>query len=212
MLWVETENRQPIVSKEEYLKASFKLVDNVATRAAGDILNATGEIRGRGNTSWEREDIPKKQFRIKLSEKLSLLGEPADKSWVLISNYLDKSMLRNKMAFHISSLSNLDYTPRSHFVELILNGHYWGTYQLCEKLKISKHRVNVGNDGFLLELDSGAERSGDPFVKTPHLPFPVCIKDPDVQTGDENYLYVQDFLNRIDSILYSGDFKNPDTG
>lgn len=38
MLWVETENRQPIVSKEEYLKASFKLVDNVATRAAGDIF------------------------------------------------------------------------------------------------------------------------------------------------------------------------------
>lgn len=212
MLWVETENRQPIVSKEEYLKASFKLVDNVATRAAGDVLNATGEIRGRGNTSWEREDIPKKQFRIKLSEKLSLLGEPADKSWVLISNYLDKTMLRNMMAFYISSLSNLDYTPRSHFVELILNGHYWGTYQLCEKLKISKHRVNVGNDGFLLELDSGAERSGNPYVKTPHLPFPVCIKDPDVQTGDENYLYVQDFLNRIDSILYSDDFKNPNTG
>ena len=57
MLWAGTENRQPIVSKEEYLKASFKLVDNVATRAAGDILNATGEIQdaeiphGRGKIS-----------------------------------------------------------------------------------------------------------------------------------------------------------------
>ena len=83
--------------------------------------------------------------------------KPKDKSWVLLANFADKTMLRNYLAFYMGRISNLDYTPRSHFVELMLNGRYNGTYQLCEKLKISGDRVNVGDDGFLMEIDARAK-------------------------------------------------------
>lgn len=55
-------------------------------------------------------------------------------------------------ALYLGKISNLEYTSSSHFVDLFLNGKYDGTYQVCEKMKISNHRVAVGDDGFLLEV------------------------------------------------------------
>lgn len=209
VLWIETEGRIDISSKEEYVDASFKLVEDVTTRAAGDIIEMKCQIKGRGNSSW---DAPKKSYRIKLEKKASLLGEPSDKSWVLIANYYDKSMLRNQTAFFISKLSALDYTPRFHFVDLFFNGYYWGTYMLGDKLKISDNRVNVGKDGFLLEADERAERENAIFFRTERLPQPINIKDPDVEFGDENYNYVKDYFQNAENALYSDNFRDPEIG
>lgn len=208
VLWIETEGRADVTSKETYLNASLKLIEDVKTRAAGDITEETITIRGRGNTTWS---MPKKPYQIKFNEKTSLIDEPADKTWVLLANYSDKTMVRVSTAFYMGQISNLDYTPRSHFVELILNGQYNGTYLLCEKPKIAKHRVNVGDDGFLLEIDAKAT-SDDITFKVSHLSQPVNIKDPDVKIGDENYTYISKHIEMIDSVLYSPDFTDEDTG
>ena len=208
VLWIETEGRADVTSKETYLNASLKLIEDVKTRAAGDITKEAITIRGRGNTTWS---MPKKPYQIKFNEKASLIDEPADKTWVLLANYSDKTMVRVSTAFYMGQISNLDYTPRSHFVELILNGQYNGTYLLCEKPKIAKHRVNVGDDGFLLEVDAKAT-SDDITFKVSHLSQPVNIKDPDVKIGDENYTYISKHIEMIDSVLYSPDFTDEDTG
>ena len=208
VLWIETEGRADVTSKETYLNASLKLIEDVKTRAAGDITEEAITIRGRGNTTWS---MPKKPYQIKFNEKTSLIDEPADKTWVLLANYSDKTMVRVSTAFYMGQISNLDYTPRSHFVELILNGQYNGTYLLCEKPKIAKHRVNVGDDGFLLEVDAKAA-SDDITFKVLHLSQPVNIKDPDVKIGDENYTYISKHIEMIDSVLYSPDFTDEDTG
>lgn len=208
VLWIETEGRADVTSKETYLNASLKLIEDVKTRAAGDITKEAITIRGRGNTTWS---MPKKPYQIKFNEKTSLIDEPADKTWVLLANYSDKTMVRVSTAFYMGKISNLDYTPRSHFVELILNGQYNGTYLLCEKPKIAKHRVNVGDDGFLLEVDAKAA-SDDITFKVSHLSQPVNIKDPDVKIGDENYTYISKHIEMIDSVLYSPDFTDEGTG
>ena len=96
IIWIETPDRAEIVSKEEYLSGSFKLVENVRTRSAGDIVEAGVNIKGRGNSTWA---LPQKPYRLKFNEKVSLLDEPADKSWVLLANYYDKTQLRNQLAF-----------------------------------------------------------------------------------------------------------------
>lgn len=207
VLWIETEGRADVTSKETYLNASLKLIEDVKTRAAGDITKEAITIRGRGNTTWS---MPKKPYQIKFNEKTSLIDEPADKTWVLLANYSDKTMVRVSAAFYMGQISNLDYTPRSHFVELILNGQYNGTYLLCEKPKIAKHRVNVGDDGFLLEVDAKAA-SDDITFKVLHLSQPVNIKDPDVKIGDENYTYISKHIEMIDSVLYSPDFTDEGT-
>lgn len=193
----------------EYIDAHMKLREMTEDGNTASAIEADLQIKGRGNTTWS---FPKKPYRLKFTEKISLLGEHKDKSWVLLANYADKSMLRNRLAFIMSDMSNLEWTPSSHFVEVILNGEYIGTYQLVEKIKVSKHRVNVGDDGFLLEIDQRAPSSGDIYFTINHLEQPVKLREPDVAEGDANYNYVKSFIAKADEMLFSGNFTDPENG
>lgn len=213
VLWIDTDGRQEIVSKEEYLKAHLKLVENAKTRGAGDILERDVNIKGRGNSTWRYEDLKKKPYRLKFDEKVSMLDEPKDKSWCLLANYADKTMLRNHIGLFMGKISKLDYTPSDHFVELFLNGRYNGTYQLTDKIKQAKNRVNVGDDGFLLEIDHIAWSESDSrWFRTKHLQCPVNIKDPDVEYDDDNYNYIKSFVINAEEVLYSSQFTDPNEG
>lgn len=81
VLWIETEGRADITSKEEYLNAHFKLVEDVRSRSVGEVIETDVKIKGRGNSTW---GMPKKPYALKFNEKVSLLNEPQDKSWVLL--------------------------------------------------------------------------------------------------------------------------------
>lgn len=208
---INTAGDVPITSKEYYLNAHMSLTEDVRTRAAGEVIEADVQIKGRGNSTWKR--WPKKPYRLKFNEKISLLGEHKDKSWVLIANYADKSALRNHTALYMGKISNLDYTSSSHFVELILNGQYDGTYELCEKMKISNHRVAVGDDGFLLEVDGRAPEKGDStYFYVAHMDKPINIEDPDVEKDDANYTWVHNYVANADAVLYSDYFTDPNYG
>ena len=210
MMTITTDGLQEVTSKETYIGATLSLREDVRTRAAGDYVESRVNIKGRGNSSWKNA---KKPFRLKFDEKISLLDMHKDKSWVLIPNFSDKSMLRNSLSFYMSSISNIDYTPKSHFIDLTFNGKYWGTYQLCEKLKIAKHRVNVGDDGFLFEIDFRCLSEADArYFTVPHLESVVNIKDPEVEYGDANFRYAKDFVNKADEALFSNNFTDPATG
>jgi hypothetical protein len=209
ILWIDTDNEQPIDSKEVYINAHFRLKEDVVTRGVGSVIDVDGQIRGRGNSTWT--NYPKKPYRLKLKSKTSLLDMPEDKNWVLLANYSDKTLMRNDIALYLGEQSKLDYTPRNHFVEVILNGSYIGNYQLTEQIKISKNKVAVGDNGFLLEVDAKAA-SDDVTFRVSHLSKPINIKDPDVTKGDEDYNFVVDFVTKADEALFSENFKDKDTG
>lgn len=207
IIWIETDNREDIISKEEYLNATFRLEDNGTTRSFD--IEANVMIKGRGTSSW---DAPKKGYRLKFDNKVSLLNEPNDKSWVLIANYFDKTMIRNSISYYLGAISNLDYSPSFHFVELMLNGRYNGTYMLADKLKISKDRVNVGDDGFLVEIDAEVLYEGGTFFTTDSILSPISIKDPEVEVGDDNFVYLQQFFQSAEHTLFSDIFKDTNEG
>ncbi len=208
VVWVETEGRREIALKEKYLKASFRLDGGVSTFGAEEAMPDSVSIRGRGNSTWT---MPKKPYQLKFDKDVSLLGEPGDRSWVLLANYADKTFLRNHLAFYMGGISTLDYTPRFHFVELMLNGEYMGTYQLGEKVKVGEYRVNVGDDGFLLEVDSKAG-DGEVTFFTSHLAQPVNIKAPDVSVGDADYEYVRNYVQTAEDALYADNFTDENEG
>lgn len=210
---IDTETGNFINSKVTYVNAHMKLTEDVKTRGAGDVLEADLQIKGRGNSTWGVSTWPKKPYRLKFNEKVSLLGEHKDRSWVLLANFADKSAIRNHVAFYMGKISNLEYTSSSHFVELFLNGRYDGTYEVCEKIKISNHRVAVGDDGFLLEVDTRApEESDSRYFYVYSLDNPVNIKEPETQYGDANFNYIEDYLNKVDVALYGYNFTDPDKG
>lgn len=206
IVYIDTEEKQPIESKDEYVKGTIRIVSNNVNGIPD--FESVMKIKGRGNTTW---GMPKKPYKIKFDSKVSLLGEPEDKEWVLLANYADKTQLRNEIAFFMGEMSVLEYTPRTNFVEVVLNGVYNGTYQLGEQLKISKNRVNVGDDGFLLEIDGKAAEEDITF-KVSHIGQPINIKDPDVEVGSDDYNFVVNYLNTTDQVLFSEDFADPVEG
>ena len=207
VIYINT-NDVPIDSKENYVSATIKVVDNNGLRES-TIFESDVDIRGRGNSTWK---MPKKPYRLKFNKKTSLFGEPAEKSWVLLANYMDDACgIRNAAALSIGHLSDLEFTATTHFVEVFLNGSYNGTYQLCEHMQISENRVNVTDNGYLLEADQYSRLdSGDVYFRTERIL--INIKDPDVEMGSAKFNWIKDYVNEVENVLYSDDFADPETG
>lgn len=174
------------IVKASYTKASVYLGGgdaSVCDYAMEESLLVSGKIKGRGNSSWGE---PKKGYTVKLDKKASLLGMSKSKGWALIANYGDKSLLRNAMASYLATESGVAYVMKVRPVDLWLNGEYWGTYNLTEKVDIEKERVNISkvpdlaegetiddvaaaSVGYLLEFDGHVLEVKSPNGKTVKL-------------------------------------------
>ncbi|HTF95160.1 MAG TPA: CotH kinase family protein [Cellvibrio sp.] len=156
-LSITTDGGVPIISREDYVAGQFSL-----NGTGGEAVSGTLEIRGRGNSTW---GWPKKPYRLKLTNSISLGGMPASKHWVLLANYADKTLMRNDITFMFSKSVGMEYTPRAQYVEVKLNGEYQGVYQLVEHIRVAKDRVNIPeikvadtdaeniSGGYLMEID-----------------------------------------------------------
>lgn len=128
------------------------------------IASAAAKVKVRGNwtTSYD-----KKPLRIKFETKQSMTGLNGGeyKNWLLLAEYKDFSMLRNKTALQLAEeiLGNDGfYAADSRLVEVNINGEYWGVYLLTELQQINGGRVEItepekdytGTDiGYFLEYD-----------------------------------------------------------
>ncbi|MBQ4225380.1 MAG: CotH kinase family protein [Oscillospiraceae bacterium] len=126
--------------------------------------DAKVKVRGNWTTTYD-----KKPLRIKFSEKQEMLGLNGGnkfKDWVLLAEYKDGSMQRNKTIYDVSrdilGAEGL-YAPDCEFVEVEINGDYRGVYLLTEQQQVRKNRVNItdveqgytGTDiGYFLEMDT----------------------------------------------------------
>lgn len=114
------------------------------------MLNAEGgteysgnieKLTAHGNSSWDYSK--KKPYNLKLPQKENLYGMGKAKKWALLANYLDHSMLRNKLTEEMCKVAGMDHVMDSVFVDLYADGSYRGTYQLYERVQIQKYRINI---------------------------------------------------------------------
>lgn len=138
VLYIDTENRAPIVSKEEYLNATYRL-----DPMGAEDVEALGseeeplpmQIRGRGHSSWKGA---KKPYKIKLEKKTALMGMAKNKHWALL-----KPSENSIAGFQLGRLAGMGWTPSLRPVEVVLNGDYIGLYFLTETIRIDENRVNI---------------------------------------------------------------------
>ena len=110
-------------------------------------------IRLRGATSGNK---PKKSFNIELvkdgeSQDVHLLGYRKDDDWILASEYIDHSRMRNRVLMDLwTSVDDLPYAKdnnyqgngtQGEFVELFINGAYYGL--MCFTDKIDRKKLNL---------------------------------------------------------------------
>ena len=208
VVYLVTDGYTAVTSKETYIKATFTLTEDIETRGPGDSWTARVRIKGRGNSTWT---LAKKPYKLKFDEKVSILGEPKDKTWLLLANYTDKTMVRNATAFFMGHNSNLPYTTRAHFVEFFMHDVHQGVYQLCEDKDVSKDRINLSENGYLLEIDSKAAE-GDVTFNINTIAAPINIKEPEIAVGSEQYNLVKNHMTEIENVLYGANFADPENG
>ena len=207
---INTENNAEILDKENWIPAQMK-IDGFKQF---DSYEGTTSIRGRGNSTW---GYPKKPYALKLDTKSEILGMPSHKRWVLLANYMDRTLIRNYVAFEIAKRTELEWTPRGQFVEVVLNGDHLGNYFLCEQIKVDKNRVNITEmkssdldeesitGGYLIEMDTYYDEVNK--FKSEIFDLPVMLKDPEEDVlQQEQFDYIQNYFNNFEKLLTAYDF------
>ena len=210
VLYLDTENKKSINSKTDYVKAAVTVWEE--NTGFGEPVEC--QVRGRGNTTWE---WPKKPYLVKLDSKESFLGMKKHKRWILLANFMDRTMMRNLIAMKVSSMTSLDWTPSCTPVELVLNGSHKGNYLLIEQVRVDKDRVPA-TDGFMLECDFHYDNEVqwiDPHGSCNQMEsgIPFSVKYPDVEDLTEEQLtFIKEYIYRTASVIYGPNFADPDNG
>ena len=207
-VYIETENAQNITSKEEYIMCTFTMVDGDNT-----LRLENTQIRGRGNSSWWNSD--KKPYRVKFDKKQTLLGEDFAnaKSWTLLANHGDKTMIRNALTYQLGRFIGMKFCPAAKFIDLYLNGKYRGTYQISDQVQVHKKRVEVDEDnGWLLEVANENSRE-EPYITSTRYGIMYNIKNPDDEllTMDKR-IAIGQWIEAFEQAVASNDYQDPEKG
>ena len=152
--------------------------------------NGKISIEYRGSSS---QSFPKKPYALETQDSIgnnnnvSLLGMPVENDWILYAPYTDKSLMRNFLTFDLGRKMG-NYSPRTVYCELVVNGDYKGIYILMEKIKRDNDRVDIA------KLDSndvaGDSLTGGYIIKV------------DKYTGTGGLDWLSDFPNIGGNNLY----------
>ncbi|MBS1672479.1 MAG: CotH kinase family protein [Actinobacteria bacterium] len=211
--------------------ATFSISD--PTNAANNLAPTPGgEIKGRGNYTWLLGKYTwigndyKRPYQIKFNKKTKVLGMSSSKTWVLLANATDGSLMRNKLTLDFARKIGLPYTSDSRFVDLRVNGSCYGNYLLTEKVETKSERVNLSDPrGILVEQNNNMGDATNPmedyYFRSSTWGNIYSIKDANGDVPDRINGVLQPLpadtqagwddmratLNRLESLL---DAKNPD--
>ena len=166
-----------MIQKESRITARMTIVDNGEGRLNyADLTAHPGQhidydgyisIKYRGNSSFSSSD--KKPYGFKTidgtlenggkKQKVELLGMGKDNDWALLAPFSDKSMIRDVLTFELGR-PYFDYTPHSRFVEVMVDGTYYGIYILTERPGKGKKRLDLNDPG-----EDGGDLTGDYHVE-----------------------------------------------
>lgn len=182
----------------------------VMQKANGEYIynGALTQIKGRGNSTWK---AVKKPYQIKTETKVDLLDSGEDsnvsKTWVLLTNYADPSLLRNTISLKLGEALGLEKNIQCTPVDLYYDGEYRGSYLLTEKVEIGSGRVdivdlenlneesNTQTDIEMLPVKTDATKNGATFT------YCEGMKSPEDVSG--GYLLEMDYSERaIEEICY----------
>lgn len=128
-------------------------------------------VKGRGNSSWEASArrFGKYAYNMKLSDKTTLFDMAKDtkkgagsKSWCLLANNADESMLRNSLAYKLADDTGLYSSPEFSFVDIYDNGEYLGQYLVTEKVDVGESKLVYGTSIEDINEDAGLIFDEDP--------------------------------------------------
>lgn len=210
-LYIETENHAPIVSKTEYLNATYWLDPMGAqdiTALGSKARPLPMQIRGRGHSSWKGA---KKPYKIKLDKKTAVMGMPKNKHWALL-----KPTENTVAGLQLGKLMGMEWTPSFRPVEVVLNGDYIGLYFLTETIRIDENRVNIYEQqdketnsdlitgGWLVEVDNYHDECQITIPENNRWNLTLRYHSPE-DLSDAQLKWLTNEFKSINSAIYSSD-------
>ncbi len=187
------------------------------------------EIRGATSASY-----PQPPYSIETRDStgannnVSILGMPAENDWVLLSNFNDRSLLKNLLAFKLfGEMGN--YSPRAQLCEVLIDSAYKGIYVIGEKIKRDSNRVDIakltpadtaGNDltgGYILQQNywnaNNSFQSNYSPIDHPGFDVHFVYEYPDANAIHAiQKTYIAAYVDSLETALYSANFADPVTG
>jgi hypothetical protein len=147
------------------------------------VKRSMANMRVRGGTS---RSYPKKAYKLELTKfdnsgntvnnNMSLLNMRKDNDWILYAMYNDDTKIRDKLSIDIwnefgakDNPFSCDFGTKLEYVELVVNGEYYGIYGLMEpvdakKLDIMKSNEASGQEYFYKRTEA-QELTLDDFIE-----------------------------------------------
>lgn len=216
VLYIDTENHAPVVSKEVYLNATYRLdplgIEGIEAFGS-EAETLPMQIRGRGHSSWRGA---KKPYKIKLDKKTAMMGMPGNKHWALL-----KPTENTVAGLQLGKIMGFAWTPSFRPVEVVLNGVYIGLYFLTETIRIDENRVNIYEQqnqetdselikgGWLVEIDN--------YFDDDQITIPECSRwnltlryhSPE-DLSNVQLQWLTDEFKTINAAIYSADKTSAD--
>lgn len=202
-LVIETEDFSQIRDRTTEIPARLQVYGKNAPET--EIMDLT--VRGRGNSSFT--GMPKAGIKLEFNSKQSMVGMPKNKDWALISNFADKTHLKNFISYKLADWLGDEYSPRTAYVEVYLNREYMGLYLLSETVKVGKNRVNIpeSDSSFLIEIGPNY-RSDKTFFTQDNRLFKICEpKNP----SSFSYIAITQHIQQWSEYLSRGKFDGADS-
>ena len=163
--------------------------------------NEQTTVRGRGNSTWNLGNGQyKKGLRLKFPSKVALLGSgfANAKSWTLLANNYDPTLIRNAMTYELGKKIGMPFCPAYKFIDLVVCGQYMGTYQISDQVQVAKDRVNINeNTGYFVEMVGADKFLEEPTIKVGKANVKMNIKSPDPDpTNEHQYDALKAWMDR----------------
>jgi subtilisin-like proprotein convertase family protein len=233
IVFINTNNQK--LNDETETIVDLGIIDNGAARNSisdpKNNYNGKAAIKIRGSSSKMFE---KNNMKIELRDNLGgldveapLAGMPTESDWILTASYTDKTLIRNPLTQHLFQQMG-HYAPRSRFVEVVLNGEYYGVYLLMEQIKRGKDRLNIRKmtpvdnqwpfitGGYIVQINRtddpgwfslkpGVSNTGAKFYYQYNYP-----KDDEITIQQQNY--IKAVLDSFETVMSLPTFADPAKG
>ena len=166
-------------------------------------------VKGRGNSSWK---MPRRSYQIKLHKRDSVLGMPPAKKWLLISNYADASMMRNKLMYDLAG-QMMDFAPQAKFADVWIDDEYKGIYLVCQQLATGKTFMNLkSEEGILAEVDTFYWYDTEYRFSSEYSPAVFTLKNTcaddlgkEDSIAEKSFANFENYVRRFEDLLYAED-------
>lgn len=199
-----------------YIEVPDGYTAEYAKGSQGDYSGELSYIRCRGQSSFNTD---KKSYKIELAKNAEIFGMGNSKDWVLIANAFDESMLRNKLAYWMADDIGLADTPKSVYINVVMNGEQLGCFLLAQQPNVGEDRVEIEEPdedidpalySYMVEImPEGRAVREQNIMAGPYSNIYYHVKYPKVlDTENVYYESIVSSLLNIDYIIYGEDNYN----